>query len=68
MLEDSRTSSTFGFLASQLSSLLATGFGQVADTRTLTPDTLDLPDDFFAVEGFGQIKILAFSKVLATLP
>jgi hypothetical protein len=25
------------------------------------------PDDFFAVEGFGQIKILAFGQVPAAL-
>ncbi len=41
--------------------------GENADTRTLTPGTIILPDDLFAVEGFGQIKILAFGQIAAAL-
>ena len=26
-----------------------------------------LPDDLFAVEGFGQLKIFSFSQIFATL-
>jgi hypothetical protein len=37
------------------------------DTRTLTSEPFDLPDNLLAVEGFSQLKIFAFGQILATL-